>query len=71
MGPWPRMQNIPIRTVTGTAIRRGFVGSRPASTLKIDFAELELRILAAMARRGDGDTELAAMLTDLVRGRKK
>ena len=71
MGPWPRMQNIPVRTAAGTAIRREFVGSRPASTLKIDFAELELRTLAAMIRRGDGDAELAAAVANLVRGRKK
>jgi DNA polymerase I-like protein with 3'-5' exonuclease and polymerase domains len=65
------MQNIPIRTDAGMAIRRGFVGSRPASTLKIDYAELELRTLAAMVRRGDGAAELAATLADLVRKRKK
>jgi DNA polymerase I-like protein with 3'-5' exonuclease and polymerase domains len=45
------MQNIIERTETGTKILRGFVGPIPSALIRADFAELELRAVAAAARQ--------------------
>lgn len=48
------MQNISIRTEIGKAIRRGFASPSPA--LRIDYAQLELQIVARQLR-DDGTLE--------------
>ena len=53
----PNLQNIPVRTEVGRAIRRGFVpGGRDQRLISADYSQIELRILAHLA----GDKNLKA-----------
>jgi DNA polymerase I len=45
----PNLQNIPIRTVRGEAIRRGFVPCPGSLFLVADYSQIELRIMAHMS----------------------
>lgn len=46
----PNMQNIPIRTELGRQVRRGFVASPGTVLLSCDYSQIELRIVAALAK---------------------
>lgn len=50
----PGIQNIPIRTDEGRAIRRAFVSEEGYSLVSIDYSQIELRIAAFLS----GDTKL-------------
>ncbi|MCR5676106.1 MAG: DNA polymerase I [Lachnospiraceae bacterium] len=52
----PNLQNIPMRTELGRAIRRVFVPADGCTFADADYSQIELRILAAMS----GDAELIA-----------
>ena len=49
----PNLQNIPMRTELGRAIRRVFVPAKGCIFADADYSQIELRILAAMS--GDGE----------------
>jgi len=46
----PNLQNIPIRTETGRRVRNGFVAGKGNVLLSVDYSQIELRIVAHMAR---------------------
>ncbi len=47
----PNLQNIPIRTDKGKAIRKAFVPSAPGNVLlSVDYSQIELRIMASFAQ---------------------
>lgn len=50
----PNLQNIPIRTETGRAIRKGFVAAPGYVLASIDYSQIELRIAASVS----GDPEM-------------
>jgi DNA polymerase-1 len=56
----PNLQNIPVRTEEGRAIRRAFVGDRGCHLLSADYSQIELRILAHCSR----DEALVAAFRD-------
>jgi len=45
----PNLQNIPIRSAYGAAIRKGFVASPGKVLLSVDYSQVELRMLAFVA----------------------
>ncbi len=45
----PNLQNIPIRTPDGRAIRRAFVAARGNEILSVDYSQIELRLAAEAA----------------------
>jgi DNA polymerase-1 len=46
----PNLQNIPIRTEEGRRVRRGFIPAPGNVLLSVDYSQIELRIVAHMAR---------------------
>lgn len=46
----PNLQNIPIRTEEGRKIRTAFVAEKEHVILSVDYSQLELRLVAAMAK---------------------
>jgi len=68
----PNLQNIPVRTPRGEAIRRAFVAPPGAVLLTADYSQIELRLLAhfsgdpafveAFARGGDIHRQTAAII---------
>src|SRR5690606_33271190 len=46
----PNLQNIPIRTDIGRAIRKGFVADGGTMFLAVDYSQIELRVLAHFSK---------------------
>ncbi len=46
----PNLQNIPIRTEMGRRVRHAFIADRGQQLLAVDYSQVELRIVAHMAR---------------------
>jgi DNA polymerase-1 len=46
----PNLQNIPTRTELGRRVRRGFVAAGGSVLLSVDYSQIELRIVAHMAK---------------------
>jgi DNA polymerase I len=46
----PNLQNIPIRTESGRRVRNGFIADKGNLLLSVDYAQIELRIVAHMAQ---------------------
>lgn len=68
----PNLQNIPVRTELGRRIRKGFISSKGKVFVSCDYSQIELRIIAALAkdarmldafhRHADIHTETAAAI---------
>lgn len=68
----PNLQNIPVRTELGRRIRKGFIASKGTVFVSCDYSQIELRIIAALAkdakmldafhRHADIHTETAAAI---------
>ncbi|HET7295978.1 MAG TPA: DNA polymerase I [Gemmatimonadales bacterium] len=75
----PNLQNIPVRTPRGEAIRRAFVAPPGAVLLTADYSQIELRLLAhlsgdaafveAFERGGDIHRQTAAIIFDVPQDR--
>jgi DNA polymerase I len=46
----PNLQNIPIRTEEGRRVRNGFIAAKNNVLLSVDYSQIELRIVAHMAK---------------------
>ena len=46
----PNLQNIPIRTAEGRRVRNGFIADKGNVLLAVDYSQIELRIVAHMAK---------------------
>ncbi|MDQ3098716.1 MAG: DNA polymerase [bacterium] len=56
----PNLQNIPIRSQWGSAIRKAFVAAEGFTLLSADYSQIELRILAHLS----GDENMRAIFVD-------
>ncbi|MEK7606710.1 MAG: DNA polymerase I [Patescibacteria group bacterium] len=56
----PNLQNIPIRTESGRAIRKAFVAEKGWTLLSADYSQIELRVAASLS----GDQKMIAAFQD-------